>query len=151
MTSTKSKNIEPASKPDRSEQGLPGVSRTEADWQVQLGPRAYAVLRGGVMEAPHTSRLLPETRPGEYRCKGCGQALYRSQQRMETDTGWLAFRYALQDRTVLTRGAFSRDLSRIDVQCAGCGGFLGYLQGDVTPTPDDIDIINGISLTFRPD
>lgn len=151
MTPTETNNVIQPQDADRAAKDIPDVSRTEADWRVQLGPKAYAVLRSGVMEAPHSSRLLPETRSGEYRCKGCGLALYRSEQRVETDTGWLAFKFAMPESTVLTRGEFSSDLSRIDVQCAGCGGFLGYLQGDVAPTPDDADIVNGISLTFRPD
>jgi hypothetical protein len=72
------------------------VQKTDAEWAELLSDQQRFVLRDGGTEAPNSSPLVLERRPGEYQCAGCGAGLFASAVKFEARTGWPSFAEAKQ-------------------------------------------------------
>ena len=125
------------------------VAHTEGEWRHQLTPAQFAILRQAGTEAPGSSPLAHEVRPGRYDCAGCRQRLFSSATKFDSGTGWPSFWQALP-RAVVTSGDSSLGTSRTEVRCANCGGHLGHVFDD-GPKPTGLRYcMNGAVLTFQP-
>ena len=67
------------------------VTHTDAEWQKLLTPDQYAVLRQAATEPAGSSPLLNEHRKGVFACAGCDLALFSSDTKFESGTGWPSF------------------------------------------------------------
>src|SRR5687768_16329999 len=63
----------------------------EAEWRTRLSPDAFDVLRKEGTERPGSSPLNKEKRKGQYVCAGCDLALFESDTKYESGTGWPSF------------------------------------------------------------
>jgi peptide-methionine (R)-S-oxide reductase len=125
------------------------VVRTDAEWRRRLTADQYAVLRKSATERPGLSPLNREKRRGTYHCAGCAQALFRSQTKFESGTGWPSF-YAPISGAVGTKPDRSEAEVRTEVHCSRCGGHLGHVFND-GPRPTGLRYcMNGVALQFRP-
>src|SRR5690242_20699128 len=68
---------------------------TDAEWSIKLPRASYEVLRHEDTEPPGTSALLGEHRKGTFACLGCGLALFKSEWKFESGTGWPSFYTAI--------------------------------------------------------
>ena len=124
------------------------VAFTATQWRARLSPAAFAVLREEQTEMPGTSSLLNEHRSGVFSCDGCDQALFRSNTKFESGTGWPSF-YAPIPRAVATSQDFSMVVPRTEVHCSRCGGHLGHVFDD-GPQPTGLRYcMNGVALRFH--
>ncbi len=124
------------------------VTHTEAEWQKLLTPDQYAVLRKAATEAAGSSPLLNEHRKGVFACAGCDLALFSSDTKFESGTGWPSF-YKPLDGAVKTEVDNSLFMQRIEVHCARCGGHLGHVFDD-GPQPTGLRYcMNGLALVFH--
>src|ERR1700748_976738 len=64
------------------------VEITDDQWKAKLSPQAYAVLRHEGTETPFTSPLNSEHRKGTFTCAGCALALFSSDTKFDSGTGW---------------------------------------------------------------
>src|SRR5690606_34829463 len=80
----------------------PDLPATDAEWQQRLSPSQYTVMRCHGTEPPGTSPLNAEKRAGEYLCAGCGQALFESDTKFESGTGWPSFFAPIAEDAVAT-------------------------------------------------
>src|SRR5215213_9303315 len=64
------------------------VEKTDAEWKRELTPQQYAVLRRHSTERPFTSALDREKRRGTFVCAACAQALFSSETKFNSGTGW---------------------------------------------------------------
>ena len=125
------------------------VNHTDGEWRQLLTPQQYAVLRTASTEAPFSSPLNDEHRPGTFGCAGCGLDLFSSTTKFDSGTGWPSFWKAL-DNAVLERPDNSLGMTRTEVLCRRCGGHLGHVFDD-GPQPTGLRYcMNGVALTFRP-
>ncbi len=125
------------------------VTKTDAEWKALLTPAAYGVLRHEDTERPGTSALLNEHRKGVFNCAGCDLALYDSETKFESGTGWPSFFDHLPN-AVNTKDDTSLFGDRTEVHCRRCGGHLGHVFDD-GPKPTGLRYcMNGVALKFAP-
>jgi peptide-methionine (R)-S-oxide reductase len=125
------------------------VTHTDAEWQKLLSPDQYAVLRQEATEPAGSSPLLNEHRKGTFACAGCDLALFSSDTKFESGTGWPSFWKPL-DGAVKTKVDNSFSMQRIEVHCSRCGGHLGHVFDD-GPQPTGLRYcMNGLALVFHP-
>jgi peptide-methionine (R)-S-oxide reductase len=125
------------------------VVHSDAEWRKLLTPVQYAVLRQAATERPFTSPLLNEHRHGTFACAGCELALFSSDTKFESGTGWPSF-WAPLDKAVGTTQDTTFGMARTAVACVRCGGHLGHVFDD-GPKPTGLRYcMNGVALTFKP-
>lgn len=124
------------------------VTRTGAEWQALLSPEAFAVLREAATERSRSSPLDHEYGPGIYHCAGCDLALFSSEAKFDSGTGWPSFWQPLPD-AVRTRADFGWLGSRTEVHCRRCGGHLGHVFNDGPQPTGKRYCMNGVALAFR--
>lgn len=126
------------------------IEHSEAEWQQILPADSCYVLRDHGTERPFTSPLNDEKRDGVFACAGCGQALFDSEAKFDSGTGWPSFFQPLDPDKVGTTTDKSHGMTRIEVHCNRCGGHLGHVFPD-GPKPTGLRFcINGLALAFKP-
>ena len=126
------------------------IDRPDSEWQRELSPSQYQVLRCHGTERAGTSPLNAEKRQGRFVCAGCGQTLFLSDAKFESGTGWPSFFQPKDESAVETTVDRTHGMTRTEVHCSRCGGHLGHVFDD-GPNPTGLRYcINGVSLGFQP-
>ena len=123
------------------------VTKTDAEWRTLLTDEQYDVLRTHGTERAGTSPLNHEKRHGTFVCAGCGQALFSSETKYESGTGWPSFFEPLAGSIESTVDS-SYGMVRTEVHCSRCGGHLGHVFEDGPPPTGLRYCINGVALVF---
>ena len=127
------------------------VQKDEAQWRLELDPAEFRVLRLAGTERAGTGALLDEHREGVYRCRACGNELFRSATKFDSHCGWPSFYSPLAGDRVRLMEDRSLGSVRTEVRCARCGSHLGHVFDDAPQTPTgDRFCMNSVSLTFEP-
>jgi peptide-methionine (R)-S-oxide reductase len=125
------------------------IEKPDAEWQRELTPEQYRVLRAHGTERAGTSPLNGEHRPGMFRCAGCGQPLFKSDTKFDSGTGWPSFYKPLEGAVGTSNdGAFN--MQRTEVHCAACRGHLGHVFPDGPKPTGERYCMNGAALRFEP-
>lgn len=106
----------------------------ENKWKRKLDPEAFHILWEKGTELPYTGKYVTEKRKGIYICAGCGNELFRSEDKFESDTGWPSFSSPSTSNSVDYHIDKSYDMNRTEVTCKKCGGHLGHVF-DYGPKP----------------
>jgi peptide-methionine (R)-S-oxide reductase len=134
-----------AKQPDR----LFPVAKSNDDWRQSLTPEQYHVLREHGTEPAGSSVLNAEKREGLYVCAGCGNPLFDSAAKYDSNSGWPSFTQAHPSATGTSIDK-SHFMVRTEVHCLNCGGHLGHVFAD-GPEPSGLRFcMNGASLRFEP-
>ena len=128
----------------------PRLIRTDAEWRRLLGRDAYWVMRHADTERPFTGALLREERRGLFRCAGCDLALFSSQAKFDSGTGWPSFWEPIAPENIVETADGSEMVVRTAVSCRLCDGHLGHVFDD-GPTPTGLRFcMNSVALRFVP-
>lgn len=136
--------------PLRAAEGPFEVTRSDAEWRAMLTDTEYKVMREEATEKAYSSPLDKETRDGTYHCKGCNLALYSSEHKYDSGTGWPSFWQSLPN-AVGTKPDNSLFATRTEVHCRRCGSHLGHIFDDGPQPTGKRHCLNGVSLVFRAD
>jgi peptide-methionine (R)-S-oxide reductase len=125
------------------------VEKSDSEWREELTPAEYEVLRQKGTEPPFTGRYVFEKSDGTYRCAACGTALFSSEAKFDSGTGWPSFTAPADRANVELHDDFSLGMHRIEVTCAVCGGHLGHVFNDGPGATGERFCINSCSLTLE--
>lgn len=122
------------------------VTKSEAQWRSELSPAQFRVLREKGTERAFTDALHDSKEPGVYLCAGCGNALFSSESKYDSGSGWPSFYQPVEASHVATDTDATHGMVRTEVHCAKCGGHLGHIFPD-GPRPTGLRYcINSASL-----
>ena len=128
------------------------VSKSDDEWRRELGDEQYSVRREAGTGRAWTGELLDEERAGLYTCAGCGNELFKSGTKFDSNCGWPSFYESVRPDAVELLEDNSLGMERTEVRCARCGGHLGHVFPDGLGTPTgDRYCMNSLSLKFTPE
>lgn len=128
----------------------PKVRRSTAEWRAQLSLTQFYSTRQGSTDTPFTGTMYRQHAPGLYRCVGCGAALFHSNSKYDSGTGWPSFWQPIARQNIATRPDKSLPEERTEVLCALCDGHLGHVFDDGPPPTGLRYCINESALRFEP-
>jgi peptide-methionine (R)-S-oxide reductase len=125
------------------------IDKPDEEWKQCLTPDQHQVLREERTEPPHTSALKDEKRAGTYVCAGCGQPLFASDTKYDSQTGWPSF-FDCIPGAVETKVDRKLLVPRTEYHCASCGGHQGHVFNDGPAPTGQRWCNNGLALRFKP-
>ncbi len=124
--------------------------QSEERWRAALTPESYAVLRCSDTEPPFSGKYVSCHDDGTYRCAACGAALFSSDAKFDSGTGWPSFTEPVLADAVELREDRSHGLVRTEVVCRECGSHLGHVFDDGPEPSGTRYCINSLSLELDP-
>ena len=134
---------------DSSEAKSFPVDKSDSEWKQTLSAEQFRVLRQHGTERPGSHPFNYEKRTGVFSCAGCGQALFTSEAKYESGSGWPSFFQPIEG-AVETRVDRSLGMERTEAHCSQCGGHLGHVFPDGPRPTGERYCMNGLSMTFDP-
>ena len=126
-------------------------SLSDQQWKEKLTPEQYEICRNKGTESPFSGEYLNTKTAGTYLCLCCGNALFHSEKKFDSGTGWPSFWDPIDVQSVSTQEDLSMSVVRKEVLCKQCDSHLGHVFED-GPQPTGLRYcINSVSLKLEED
>ena len=114
------------------------VEKSDKEWEEKLSPDQYAVTRKAGTERAFTGEYCDNKEEGLYHCICCGAALFSSQTKYESHSGWPSYWQPVSDEALMEKEDHAQGMVRTEVTCSRCDAHLGHVFPD-GPEPTGFD------------
>jgi peptide-methionine (R)-S-oxide reductase len=122
------------------------IFKSDEDWKKELTPQQFEVCRRKGTERAFTGEYYKTKAKGVYECVCCGNALFSSDTKYDSGTGWPIFHAPVTQDNIRTEFDESDSMERTEVLCSRCDAHLGHVFDD-GPRPSGLRYcINSVSL-----
>lgn len=124
------------------------IRKTEDEWRNELTEEEFRILRKKGTERPFSGLYNTHFEKGFYGCKACGEQLFSSESKFDSQCGWPSFDGELPGNKVYKQSDNTLGMRRVEILCNNCGSHLGHIFND-GPTESRLRYcVNSVSLAF---
>lgn len=114
-----------------------------------LSPEAYEITQNAATERAFTGKYWDTKTPGTYVCVCCAHALFASETKYDSGSGWPSFYTPIEDSAITSKTDVSGGMERTEILCANCDAHLGHVFPD-GPKPTGLRYcMNSASLSLN--
>ena len=124
-------------------------SFTEDELRERLSSLQYHVTQESGTEQAFTGDTWDQKDTGTYLCVVCDTALFSSENKYESGSGWPSFWPPLSETAVDTQIDNSHGMVRVEALCHSCGAHLGHIFPDGPQPTGDRYCMNSASMRFN--
>lgn len=125
------------------------IAKSETEWQAELTPEQFYICRQKGTERAFTGEYYKTKDKGTYHCACCGKALFDSDTKYDSGSGWPSFYAPIKEDAVKEETDTSHGMRRVEVICSECNAHLGHVFED-GPQPTGLRYcINSVSLKLE--
>lgn len=123
---------------------------SEDGWREKLTEQEYRICREKGTEHPFSGEYCDNKRSGSYLCKCCGEALFNSDSKYDSGSGWPSFDQPSQEDAIRYQSDSTLGMTRVEIMCDKCECHLGHVFDDgPRETTGKRYCVNSLSLDFK--